>query len=373
MPVYPQYPTRRENEERFLLFYLNQSKSMGKILRQIVGIDVAQDELVVSLGRKYEDLRDEIYAHRKFINNPKGFIELIKWVKKLTIETLDVGYVMEATGVYHESLVYYLNDNHLEVSVVLPNLISNFFRTLDVKTINDKTSSSAIARFGLARTLNKWQRPDPVYKKLKQLSRERDQIIIERTAVKNQLHAENAEAEPNKSSVKRSEKHIAFLSKHEKEIMIELAAIIKNDNRIKQDVALLSTIPGVGKLTAAIVLAETNGFELIRNKSQLVSYAGLDVVEKQSGTSIRGKTRISKRGNRHLRKALHMPSLSGIRREAKFKALFVRLVSRHGIKMKAVVAVQKKMLELMYTLYKTQKVYNKDYVGRNEQISLKAA
>jgi transposase len=346
---------------------------MEKILRQIVGIDVAQDELVVSLGRKHGDLSDEIYAHRKFINNAKGFIELIKWVKKLTIETLDVWYVMEATGVYHESLVYYLNDNQLEVSVVLPNLISNFFRTLDIKTINDKTSSSAIARFGLGRILNKWQRPDPVYKKLKQLSRERDQIIIERTAVKNQLHAENAEAEPNKSSVKRSERHITFLSKQEKEIMIELATIIKNDNRIKQDVALLSTIPGVGKLTAAIVLAETNGFELIRNKSQLVSYAGLDVVEKQSGTSIRGKTKISKRGNRHLRKALYMPSLSGIRREDKFKALFVRLVSRHGIKMKAVVAVQKKMLELMYTLYKTQKVYDKDYVGKNEQIGLKAA
>jgi transposase len=346
---------------------------MGKILRQIVGIDVAQDELVVSLGRKHEDLSDEVYAHCKFVNTSKGFNELIKWVKKLTIDTLPVRYVMEATGVYHESLAYYLNENHFEISVVLPNLISNFFRTLDIKTINDKTSSAAIARFGLTRTLHQWQRPDPTYKKLKQLSREREQIVMDRTVVKNQLHAENAEAVPNKSSIKRAERRIALLSKQENEIKFELAAIVKNDIKIKQDVDLLSTIPGVGKLTASIVLAETNGFELIRNKSQLVSYAGLDVIEKQSGTSIRGKTRISKRGNRHLRKALHMPSLSGIRREEKFKALFVRLVSRHGIKMKAVVAVQKKILELMYTLYKTRKVYDKDYVGKNEQASLKAA
>jgi transposase len=346
---------------------------MGKILRQIVGIDVAQNELVVSLGRKHEDLSDEIYAHGKFANSPKGFTELIKWVRKLTIDTLAMRYVMEATGVYHESLAYYLNDNHFEVSVVLPNLISNFFRTLDVKTVNDKTASAAIARFGLARTLNQWQRPDPSYKKLKQLSREREQIVMDRTVVKNQLHAENAEAEPNKSSIKRAERRITLLSKQENEIKLELAAIIKNDSKIKQDVTLLSTIPGVGKLTAAIVLAETNGFELIRNKSQLVSYAGLDVIEKQSGTSIRGKTRISKRGNRHLRKSLHMPSLSGIRREPKFKALFARLVSKHGIKMKAVVAVQKKMLELMYTLHKTGKGYEKDYVGKNELVSLKAA
>jgi transposase len=85
------------------------------------------------------------------------------------------------------------------------------------------------------------------------------------------------------------------------------------------------------------------------------------VVEKQSGTSIKGKTRISKRGNRYLRKALHMPSLSGVRYNERHKAIFVRLVSKHGIKMKGLVAVQKKMLELMYALHKTQKAYDKNY------------
>ena len=109
------------------------------------------------------------------------------------------------------------------------------------------------------------------------------------------------------------------------------------------------------------MLAETNGFELIRNKRQLTSYAGLDVREKQSGTSVKGKPRISKKGNRHLRKAMHLPALAAIRHDEKFKLTFIRLVSKHGIKMKAAVAVQRKLLEMIYTIHKANLPYKKDY------------
>src|SRR6267378_401800 len=129
---------------------------------------------------------------------------------------------------------------------------------------------------------------------------------------------------------------------------------------------MICTIPGVGRLTAAIVLAETNGFDLIRNKRQLISYAGLDVREKQSGTSVKGKPRISKKGNRHLRKSMHMPSLAAIRHAPKFKAVFARLVSKHGIKMKATVAVQRKLLEMIFTLYKSVKPFDKEYLKKLE-------
>lgn len=122
----------------------------------------------------------------------------------------------------------------------------------------------------------------------------------------------------------------------------------------------------MGRLTAAIVLAETNGFDLIRNKRQLTSYAGLDVKEKQSGTSVKGKSKISKRGNRHLRKAMHLPALAAIRHEKRFKSVFVRLVSKHGIKMKAAVAVQRKLLEMIYTVYSKNKIYDKNYLTESE-------
>ena len=107
-------------------------------------------------------------------------------------------------------------------------------------------------------------------------------------------------------------------------------------------------------------------FELIRNKAQLASYAGLDIKEKQSGTSVKGKPRISKKGNKHLRKAMHLPALAAIRHDDRFKAVFARLVSKHGIKMKAVVAVQRKLLEMVYTIYKTNTAFDKNYLQRND-------
>lgn len=334
---------------------------MKKIVKQVLGIDVAQKELVVCLGRMYDDLTLELFGYGTFANTKKGFESMTKWVKKLTTEIISVRYVMEATGVYHESLAYYLEENDYEVSIVLPNKISNYFRTLEVNTITDKTASEAIGRFGLERQLDRWKRPKQIFKNLKQLTRERDQIVETRTIAKNQLHAEMAEAFPNPSSVARVKKLIKLLDQQVAQIIKEITVLVKQDKEVNQSVETICSIPGVGDLTAVTVLAETNGFELIRNKRQLTSYAGLDVREKQSGTSVKGKPRISKKGNRHLRKAMHLPALAAIRHDEKFKSIFIRLVSKHGIKMKAAVAVQRKLLEMIYTIHNANLPYDKNY------------
>lgn len=334
---------------------------MKRILKQVLGIDVAQDELVVSFGKMYDDQSIESFGSKAFSNTQKGFRELFSWVKKVQDASIAVRYVMEATGVYHEEFAYFLLDEEQELSIVVPNKISNYFRTLEVKTVTDKTSAVAIMRFGLERKLDSWRRPNATFRKLRHLTRERDQIVEERTALKNQLHAEQAGYDPHTGSLKRMEKRLKLLDAQEKEIKDEIASMVKNDADLQAVILILTTIPGVGMLTAVTVLAETNGFELIRNRRQLSSYAGLDVREKQSGTSIRGKASISKRGNSYLRKAMHFPALTAIRKEGRFKTVFANLVAKHGIKMKAAVAVQRKMLELMYTLYSTNTVYNENY------------
>ena len=338
---------------------------MRKIVKQVLAIDVDQKLLVTTLGRMYDDWSPELYARKTFANTKKGFEALLGWVKKNTVAEIAVRFVMEATGVYHESLAYFLDDNDEKVTVVLPNKISNYMRTLEVKTITDKTASEAIARFGLERRLELWKRPKDIYKKLRQLTRERDQLVTERTMVKNQLHAEQAEAEPNKSSITRIKARIKMLDKQEQEIKTELSRLIATDPEVKKIMVLLCSLSGVGLLTAVTVLGETNGFELIRNRRQLASYAGFDVKEKQSGTSVKGKPKISKRGNKYLRKAMHLPALAAIRHDERFKAVFARIVSKHGLKMKAAVAVQRKLLEMMFTLYKTNKKYDKQYLINN--------
>ena len=334
------------------------------ILRQSLGVDVAQKELVVSLGRLHEDLSIELYSRRVFRNKETGFNALQKWLEKNINTSIDCRIVMEATGVYHQKFAHFMLDKGYKVSIVLPNKISNYMRTLELKTITDKSCGDAITRFGLERKLEDWSKPDETYRSLQQLTRERDQIVDDRTATKNRLHAEESEVYPNKGSVKRMKALIKFLNKQEKEIKSEISQHLKENKSIKAKVDQICTIPGMGELTAVIILSETSGFEHIRNKKQLTSYAGMDIREKQSGTSVKGRPRLSKKGNRHIRKALHLPSLSAVKHNPDHKEIYTRLVEKHGIKMKALVAIQRKMLELAYILFKNESTYDKDYQNK---------
>jgi transposase len=332
---------------------------MSKIVKQVAGIDVAQQELVVSFGQLDEPLSIGAFSTRVFANSTKGFKELLEWSGQLAAAHVPVRYVMEATGVYPEALGQYLFDQGREVSIVMPNKIRHFFQTLDVQTVTDKTASQAIARFGLERKLDTWKKPALGFALLRKLTRERDQIIAERTVLKNQLPAEKTAALSSQKSIARLQSRIQLLLDPEKEIKAEITALIRGEATWAGQVALLCSITGVGLITAVVVLGETNGFELIRHKKQLVSYAGLDVREKQSGTSVKGKPRISKGGNRHLPKALHFPALTAVTHDPRFNALFERTLTRHGIKMKSAGAVQRKLLEMIYTIYKQQKPYDK--------------
>lgn len=275
--------------------------------------------------------------------------------------TVPVRFVMEATGVYHEKLAYFIHGEKHPLTIVLPNKISSFMRTLTIKTITDKTCSEAIARFGLERKLDDWNPPKTIYRSLRQLTRERDQLVDERSAIKNQLHAERKEAFPLEKTIKRLQNRIAFLSKQEAEIKADMEYQIKEHQDIDQEIKYMASVPGVGRLTAIIILAETNGFELIRNKKQLVSYAGLDVREKVSGTSVRGVPRISKKGNTRLRKALYYPSITSIKWNERHTNIYARIVQKHGVKKKGLVAIQRRLLELSYVLFNTKTYFDKEY------------
>jgi transposase len=360
--------TGEKTKGRHPLALFNLNAIVMKILKQVVGIDVAMDELVSKFGFLNEELNIIFKSSEAFKNTDKGFVKLIDWAEKHLSAETEVLFVMEATGVYHEKLAHWLHKKSKKVSIVLPNKISNYARTLDIKTITDKTAAEAITRFGLERNLNTWEPALPIYSKIKQLTREREQIVSERTVIKNQLHAENSEAFPNPNSLKRLNKRLKLLNGQEKEIKKEISQMIKEDKKVQGHVNNMTTIPGVGELTAAIVLAETNGFELIRNKKQLTSYAGLDVREKQSGISVKGKPRISKKGNRFLRKAVHLPALSAVKHCEQYKKTYAGLVGRHGIKMKALVAIQRKLLELMYILYKTESVFDPIYEEKRKAL-----
>jgi transposase len=152
----------------------------------------------------------------------------------------------------------------------------------------------------------------------------------------------------SKKMIKQQQVTIKLFDKQLKELEKLMKNLIDSDEVIKQKVSNICKIKGIGMLTAATILAETNGFELFKNYKQLVSYAGFDVVERESG-NITGKTKISKKGNGHIRRALFMPAFVAVKYNEKPAVdLYNRTIEKHGIKMKSYVAVQKKLLVLIY-------------------------
>jgi transposase len=329
-----------------------------RIIKENVGIDIAKDDFKACYAVQSEMGKITIRGSRTFANGFKGFKEFFEWLSAKRVMTPQVHITMEATGVYHEGLAYFLHkQNGLVVSIVLPNMSKKYGQSLGERSKTDKIDARVLAQMGLERTLRLWEPVSDNLLELKQLTRERDALVRSHTAAHNLLHAYTHQGKQHRQSIGRTERHIKFIDKQVKEIEKEVAALVNSDEALKPKINLLTGIPGVGLLTAATVAAETNGFASMASIKQLTSYAGLDVKLAESG-KWRGKSKISKCGNSHLRKALYMASLSSIGHDERNKAFYQRLCANQKLPMVALVAVQRKMLGLMYSLWKNDDVYD---------------
>lgn len=342
---------------------------MKNLQRQCFGIDCAKDDFAVTFSVCDDQQAIEHLSSSTFKNTDAGFKAFNKWSLKFIKTSHPVLFVMEATGVYHERLACFLFDSNYNLAVVLPNRAKDFSKTMKVKTTNDKISSQYLATMGLEKKLDLWKKPDSIYIRLRKLTRERSQVMGLRTEIKNHIHAETSGAWPNQKTLRRLKSQNQLLNKQLEEITADIKEILQENAELKRRVEKITTIPGVGELTVVSIVSETNGFNSIKNKRQLVSYAGYDVLQHTSGSSVKSKARISKRGNRHIRRAMHMPALTAIRHNNKDKDMFIRIVSKTGIKMKGVVAIQRKLLVLIYTLWKNDTAFDPEYEEKKGQSS----
>jgi transposase len=331
-----------------------------EIIKQNVGVDVSKDDFKVALSNLTVDFHVVVRATRTFANTMQGFKQLQEWVSLKQDHEMIVHFTMEATGVYYEGLAFFLHEQGYMVHVVLPNYVKKYSESLGVKSKTDKLDSKVLSHMGLVRDLLLWQPISSSLLGLKQLTRERDALVCTRTHVANQLHAYRHQGKPNQESIKRSQQHIAFIDKQVKQIEKEITHFVKQDEKLKTKIGYLDSIPGIGLVTAAVIVAETNGFATFESIKQLTSYAGLDVRIQESG-NWKGKSKISKRGNRHIRKALFMPSLSKRRNDLPTRHFFERLKEKKGNGMIAIVAVERKLLGLMFSLWKKEEMYNAEY------------
>ncbi|GIV31811.1 MAG: IS110 family transposase [Saprospiraceae bacterium] len=341
---------------------MNASLCSTSVLRYSLGIDVSKDNFNACLCSLQQDLQQLVVASATFDNHLKGFRKLLTWLHKHCVDKhAEMVVVMEASGVYHEQLAYFLDEHGKQLCVLLANRVKAYARSLEYKSKTDAIDAQVLARLGLERNLPKWQAPSEALLQLKQLMRERHKLKQDATRLKNQLHAMKHRQVCNPVVKKLAQTRLKFINDQIKKIDDAVRKLVQQDAELRQNVMLLQSIPGVGLLTALTVLAETNNFALFTSRAQLASYAGYDVCHHESGSSVKRKGRISKKGNVYLRAAMHFPALTAIKYAPEMGALYERIYDRTKVKMKGCVAVQRKLLLLMFTLVKNQQTYQPHY------------
>lgn len=336
-------------------------------LKQSVGIDISKKDFHVCFSVIGLDQRVKVKGSRKFENSPKGFKAFQVWYGKKSDGKTPLVFLMEATGIYHELLAHFLHDQGEYVSVIVPTKAKRYLQSLGNKSKNDKIDAQGLAQMGAQQLLPIWTPPTPSMARLKALVRELEALHGDRTMVRNRLEALRLSAVDLKDIMVRLDDQVDHLEGHIELVRKAIENTIGEDAELQEKVTYLTSIKGVGIITAATVIAETHGFVLIENQAQLVSYAGYDVIENQSG-SRSGRTRISKKGNSHIRRALHMASLGVVRHSIPvFKALYERLVARGRRKMQAYVAVQKKLLVLLWTLWRKSQLFDPKYAMQQQE------
>lgn len=338
---------------------------MQNIIKQCVGIDISKASFTACICRKLGSGDFILSPVENFENSKHGFNRLIKWSRKTTDPSINTSFLMEATGIYYEGIAYHLHRLNQPISVILSNKVKHYAKSLNVKTKTDIVDARVIAQMGAERSLPNWTPPPTILKQLRDITRLYTDLKNQRTVYLNRLESENAAEvilpfviKSNRAILKELEEQI---SKCEKEIK----NLIFSEEWLSEKVHNLLTIKGVGLITLAIIIAETQGFALVKNRKQLASYAGYDIVQRESGTSVKGKTRISKIGNSRIRAALHFPALVASRYNEDLKNDYQRINIGKPSKMVGMTALQRKILLLIYTLWKN----NETYKSQNDRTS----
>lgn len=314
-----------------------------------LGIDVAKAKFDVAL------LHNNQFRSCTFTNNSAGFEALCKWLGD--IDKALIHACIEATGAYHQSLASYLVEQRFNVSVVNPLRIKGFAQSALKRNKTDRTDAKLIAQFCQAIKPDFWNPLSPSVKLLQALVRRLDDLQQLYFQEQNRLEMAHEAIKPS------IEKVLQLLASEMAQLQQQVQEHMQQHNELIVKSQLLKTIPGLGDKTIAKILAfcgEVNHFD---NAKQLATFAGLNPVHRQSGSSVKGKPRLSKTGSAEIRFALYMPALVAMRHNSVIKAFCARLSERGKPKMLIVGAVMRKLLHIIYGVLKSGKPFDAQLVG----------
>jgi transposase len=312
------------------------------------GIDVSFTKLDVV----YENNLGELH-HLEVGNNKQGFAKILEHTGT------HYHFVMEATGVYYIRLAFYLHEQGCCVSVVNAIAIKRYIQMHLERNKTDKKDAGWICRYAIEQRPPYWQMPDSAYFESKQLYNTIREYTEQIKRINNQLHSQKLLPIPSKDTIKSLEKLVVFMKKEIKQLEEKLQLLLLQWQ--PEQLKSVSSVKGIGKRAAAMLIVFTQGFKYTENHRQLISFAGLAPTQYSSGSSIHGKPRIYKRGGKNLRDVLYMCSMNAMKTNVACKALYERLKANGKTGKQALVAVMNKLLKQVFAVVKNNSLYQPNY------------
>jgi len=315
------------------------------------GIDVSAAMLAVAVQPEGSDG----FELREFANSTAGRRQLVAWLDRWQAP---VRVSLEATGIYSLDVALALDRAAgIEVAVLNPRTVHRFAESLR-RSKTDAADAVALAEYSRRMPFVAWVRPPEAALELRAISRHSATLTEEHARLKNRLHAACGSTSTPRCVREDLRRSMAGLEKRLLRLRREALAAIAKDAGLEQKFQHLTGITGIGEASAVQLLGELAGLDPEMTVRQWVAHSGLDPVHEISGTSVHKPSRISRRGSRHLRRALYMPALSATRFDPYMKAFYTQLQARHKTKLQALTAIARKLLHAIFGIFKTGTPYH---------------
>ena len=318
----------------------------------------------VDVSKKTVDItyicNDQI-IHRQFSNNDDGMAELMQWLKELNNALAQTLFCMEATGLYCFALTQFLAVNEIDTWIEHAAQIKRS-SSLD-RGKNDKIDSKRIALYATKNLdrLRLWKPMNATLEKIKHLASLRARLVETKKKLITPIQEfeEVGNVAMSKLLTKTIKSSLASIDKDLKNLERKIIEIVNEDANLKQLFKLVTSVVGIGFVTAINLLVHTNGFTVLKDARKLACYCGVAPFEYSSGSSIRGKTKVHFMANKKLKSNLHMASLSAVKLDADLKAYYERKVAEGKNKMSVLNAVKNKLLARVIAVVNKQQEYVK--------------
>jgi transposase len=322
------------------------------------GIDVSAASLAVAVQREHppaDGQTDRCSEQRVFANDPGGHKALIAWLGKAKAA---VRVSLEATGIYSLDLALALDAAEgIEVAVLNPKAVNRFAQTLR-RSKTDAADALALAEYSRRMPFVAWRAPSRGALQLRAVSRHIAALTVQHTREQNRLYAATGSAATPRCVVHDLKRSLASLQRRMARLRREAMQLVRGDALIGKRFDLLTSIPGIAEISALQLLGELGSLAPEMTVRQWVAHSGLDPAHQTSGTSVRKPSRISRAGNRNLRRALYMPALVAARRDPHLSAFYETLLARRKARLQALIAVARKPIHAIYGIFKTQTPYD---------------